>query len=117
MTKKFYPLLKKEDLQGLERKVFKVGELELLLIQLQQELFLIENRCGHFEAPLEDGRLIEKTIACIHHGISFDLRTGEIANRPWETCDPIKVFELCRQDDWLGFELDDRLEDKFEDIG
>jgi len=106
MTKKFYPLISTLDLAEFDRQVFKVGNLELLLLKVQDELFLIENKCGHFGAPLTDGRLTDKTIACIHHGISFDLKTGEISNRPWETCDPIQVFDISCYQNMLGLELE-----------
>ena len=106
MAKKFYPLIAKQDISNDSKQVFKIGQLELLLIAQEQELFLIENKCGHFGAPLEDGRLIDQTIACTHHGISFDLKTGQISNRPWENCDAIKVFEISWQDNMLGVELE-----------
>lgn len=65
-----------------------------LLIIRQGKPYLIENKCGHFGVPLENGQLRDQQIVCPEHGISFDLGTGNIVNRPYENCDPIKVFAL-----------------------
>lgn len=107
MSKKFYPLIAKADLTDFEKQTFSIGQLKLLLIKQNERFFLIENKCGHFGTPLEDGRIVDETIACAHHGISFDLNSGAISNRPWETCDPIQVFEIQWQDDMLGLELEE----------
>lgn len=66
----------------------------LLLIIQKDMVHLIENKCGHFGVPLECGKLHENEIICPEHGISFDLDTGQIVNRPYENCDAIKVFKL-----------------------
>lgn len=64
----------------------------LLLVISQGRYHVIENKCGHFGVPLLNAELHENEIICAEHGISFDLDSGEIINRPYENCDPIKVF-------------------------
>lgn len=71
----------------------------LLLIINKGKPHLIENKCGHFGVPLVvdgqvRGKLRDNEIVCAEHGISFDLVSGEIVNRPYENCDPIKVFAI-----------------------
>jgi len=66
----------------------------LLLIIKQGRPYVIENKCGHFGVPLENSQLRDNEIVCPKHGISFDLDTGKIVNRPYENCDPIRVFSL-----------------------
>ncbi len=63
-----------------------------VLFVFKGKYYLIENKCGHFGVPLLNGRIRDNEIVCAEHGISFDLETGSVVNRPYENCDPIKVF-------------------------
>ncbi|MBT3227000.1 MAG: Rieske 2Fe-2S domain-containing protein [Deltaproteobacteria bacterium] len=101
----FHPLEKKENLFEGYKSVFQVGEISLLLIQHNAKTALIENRCGHFGYELESGKIETDTIVCSQHGISFSLITGEIANRPYENADPIRIFDIVCQDGFLGVVL------------
>ena len=78
------------------KKAFELNDLNLLLIQYNDQVYLIEDKCGHFGVSLIAAKLDEEqdknVIICHHHGISFDLETGEVVNRPWETCDPIRLI-------------------------
>ncbi|MCW8930370.1 MAG: Rieske 2Fe-2S domain-containing protein [Gammaproteobacteria bacterium] len=65
----------------------------LLLVVHQGQYHVIENKCGHFGVPLLNGELSGNEIICTEHGISFDLDSGNIVNRPYENCDPIKTFD------------------------
>lgn len=71
-----------------------LNERTFLLIAHQGKYHVIENKCGHFGVPLSDGKIRENEIVCAEHGISFDLDTGEVVNRPYENCDPLKVLAI-----------------------
>lgn len=101
----FHPLEKPENIEDGYRKAFQIEGLSLLLIQVDDQPFLIENRCGHFGVPLDTGELKGNTIVCSQHGISFGLETGEVVNRPYENADPVRTFELTTRDGYLGVEL------------
>ncbi|GEM_PF-3880812 len=66
----------------------------LLLIRHQRKYYLIKNKCGHFGVPLNNAHLSDNTIICRQHGISFDLESGFIVNRPYENCDALQVYPL-----------------------
>jgi nitrite reductase/ring-hydroxylating ferredoxin subunit len=70
----------------------------LLLVRHQGRLHCIENKCGHFGVPLADGRVVDGTIVCRQHGISFSLASGEVVNRPWENCDKVRVYPVVETD-------------------
>ncbi len=53
-----------------------VGETEIVVIRQGGELFALPDRCTHQRYPLNDGELLEGKIRCVHHGATFDLRTG-----------------------------------------
>ncbi|MFH2131839.1 MAG: Rieske 2Fe-2S domain-containing protein [bacterium] len=101
----FYPLEKRSLLKTGYRKAFDIEGRSLLLIVHRDQPFLVENRCGHFGYPLDEGVIEGDAIVCPQHGISFDLLTGSIANRPYENADPIMTFPLVEQGGMIGVML------------
>lgn len=77
----------------------------LLLLRHQGRLYCVENKCGHFGVPLNDGAVRDGAIVCRHHGISFSLATGEVLNRPWENCDRVRVYPVLEGADEAIIEL------------
>lgn len=53
-----------------------VGDAEIVVIRQGGEFFALPDRCTHQRYPLNDGELLEGKIRCVHHGATFDLRTG-----------------------------------------
>ena len=99
---KFYALERIENISNGYMKPFEVEGTQLLLIQSENQIYLIENRCGHFGVPLDSGHVEDGTIVCSQHSISFSLTTGKIVNRPFENADPIKVFQTAREGEYIG---------------
>ena len=103
----FIPLIKKMELVNGFSQVFSVNKMNLLLIYFNDHIYLLENKCGHFGIPLEEGEIEHSQgndiIICKEHGISFNLSTGMVVNRPWENCDPLSVLEVVHKDDMIGF--------------
>lgn len=54
----------------------RVGDTDIVVIRQGGEFFALPDRCTHQRYPLNDGELLEGKIRCIHHGATFDLRTG-----------------------------------------
>ena len=93
----------KQDFHDKESYEIVIDETSYLLIQQSGKYYFIENRCGHFGISLSDAKLEPNSITCSGHYISFDLTTGEIINRPYESCDKIKTFEVIETDTQLFF--------------
>jgi nitrite reductase/ring-hydroxylating ferredoxin subunit len=74
-------------------------EKSYLLVIQNGKPHLLENKCGHFGVSMAKGYLEDQSIVCPEHGISFDLNTGQVVNRPFENCDPIKVVPVKVIDD------------------
>ena len=53
-----------------------VGDQDLIVIRQAGEVFVLPDRCTHAKYPLNDGELLDGKIKCIHHGATFDLRSG-----------------------------------------
>jgi nitrite reductase/ring-hydroxylating ferredoxin subunit len=107
MNETFIPLIEKLRLFNGFRQVFSANNKRLLLIHINEKTYLIENKCGHFGISLEDALLEQQQdidiIICQEHGISFDLSTGKVVNRPWENCVPVEIFEPVIKDGMVGF--------------
>jgi 3-phenylpropionate/trans-cinnamate dioxygenase ferredoxin subunit len=101
----FYILDKIESIEDDSRRVFEVNGRSLLLIHHQQRFFCVENKCGHFGNPLEEGEIEGNAIFCPVHGISWNLETGEIDNRPYENADPIATFKVEISNGEIGVEI------------
>ena len=74
----FFPAIKDAELKEGTMKSVEVGNVEVLLVRVDGELFAINNRCGHMSAYLSEGSLQDHVVECPLHGARFDLRTGAV---------------------------------------
>ena len=95
----------KQDFIDRDRYEILIEAVNYLLINQSGKYSLLVNQCGHFGVSLLDADLELNTIICSGHGISFDLTTGEIINRPYENCDKLKTYEVKEIDGQLYFDL------------
>jgi nitrite reductase/ring-hydroxylating ferredoxin subunit len=72
----FTPLARLTDLFDGYKKVVQLAGKPYVLLQAQGELYLVENRCPHLDAPLDTGEIQGAVLRCRAHGIAFDLTTG-----------------------------------------
>ena len=76
-------------------------QINFLIINQGGQLFVIEDRCGHFGISLKEGKIENGEIRCPAHGAKFDLETGDLKNDLFEECDPITVFLWRKNNGWL----------------
>lgn len=70
-----------DDLWEGEMKVFPVGKLDVLMVNVQAGVVrAFHNLCPHQDQPLEDGTLDGKILTCAAHLWQFDVETGEGVN-------------------------------------
>lgn len=92
-----------ENLLGEEsKKAVQLDGHRILILRHQGNIHVVENKCGHFGVPLDDGRLEEGNIYCAVHGVGFDLGKGEVINRAQENCSPIRVFPFEIRNGQIG---------------
>ncbi len=96
----FHPLEKLHLLHDGYQKSFRVGRLDLLLIQSEGRTFLIENRCPHMDAPLTRASVIQGVIRCPLHGLQFNLRTGQTEGSVCST--PLKIHVPVYEGNMIG---------------
>jgi len=66
--------------QGEKKKVI-VQEKEILLVNINDAFYAVDNKCPHMGASLVDGKLEGSSIICPKHGSSFDVTTGKVTGR------------------------------------
>ncbi len=72
-----------------------VGDVEIVVIRQGGEFVAMPDRCTHQRYPLSDGELLEGKIKCVHHGATFDLKSGR-ATLP--AIKKIQLFQVAEAD-------------------
>jgi nitrite reductase/ring-hydroxylating ferredoxin subunit len=62
-----------------------VGELKLMIVNVDDKLYAVGRICTHETADLSTGFLIGSAVTCPLHLSRFDVRTGEVQNPPATT--------------------------------
>jgi apoptosis-inducing factor 3 len=73
-----------------------VGEEEVLLVRIGQEIFATAAHCSHYHGPLADGLVVDDTVRCPWHHACFSLRTGEALHAP--ALSPIDCWSVEQRD-------------------
>jgi nitrite reductase/ring-hydroxylating ferredoxin subunit len=63
-------------------KMFKVGEKEYLVANVDGNYHAIGNRCTHAKADLSQGSLEGNIVTCPKHKSKFDVTTGKVISGP-----------------------------------
>ena len=58
---------------------------ELALCNHDGQFYAVSRRCGHMNAPLEQGSLVGPVLTCPLHYMQFDVTTGKALSNPIET--------------------------------
>jgi 3-phenylpropionate/trans-cinnamate dioxygenase ferredoxin subunit len=66
---------------GTTRRVVGTG-VEILLCNVDGQIYAIEDVCTHDGAALDQGELAGKCVVCPRHGASFDVTTGVALTLP-----------------------------------
>jgi 3-phenylpropionate/trans-cinnamate dioxygenase ferredoxin subunit len=88
-----------------EQRVAWDGDTPILVVNLDGELYAVEDRCTHEDFELSAGTVEGGTIECVLHGARFDLRTGEALCAPAYV--PVRRFPVLVADGGV-FTRDDR---------
>lgn len=101
----FYSLANLADMYDGFSAAFNVGGQRLLLLQENGEIFVIENRCPHMDAPLASGRVTQGAIVCRAHGIAFDLRSGRARGPLAGMLDCLRFFPVVYEGNKVGVDI------------
>ncbi len=59
-----------------------VGNTDYCIINSGGKFFAVEDRCGHSNGPLSQGKLEGKIVTCPLHAAQFNIETGEVVKMP-----------------------------------
>lgn len=101
----FFSLANLADLHDGCRVSATIAGRRLLLLQDEGEVFVIDNRCPHMDAPLATGKLDRGAIVCRAHGIAFDLRSGRARGPLAETLECLHFYPVIYEGNKVGVDL------------
>ncbi|WP_249522906.1 non-heme iron oxygenase ferredoxin subunit [Modestobacter marinus] len=85
-----------------------LADVDVAVVQLDGEVYAIQDVCSHADVPLTDGDVDEingaPTIECALHGSCFDLRTGQPTNLP--ATEPVPVYPVRVEGDDVLVDVD-----------
>lgn len=91
-------------------KMSKIGELEVLVANVNGDFYAIPNRCTHMQGDLSQGTLDGKIVTCPRHGSQFDVTTGKSLRGP-------KIVLRFTTDDQPSFKVKVEGKDILVDVG
>lgn len=65
--------------------------LRLAVFRIEDDFYVIGDRCSHAEASLSEGELFGYGVECPLHGSEFDVRTGRPSSLP--ATRPVPVYQ------------------------
>ena len=78
---------------GNKKKVSLEGK-EILLTNINDSYYAVDNTCTHMGGSLYDGNLDGSNIVCPRHGSTFDVKTGKVITRGKLFFVKVKVHDL-----------------------
>jgi NADPH-dependent 2,4-dienoyl-CoA reductase/sulfur reductase-like enzyme/nitrite reductase/ring-hydroxylating ferredoxin subunit len=73
-----------------------VGDEEVLLVQVGDDILAVGAHCTHYHGPLAEGLVTGESVRCPWHHACFDLRTGEAVRAP--ALSPLACWKVERRD-------------------
>jgi nitrite reductase/ring-hydroxylating ferredoxin subunit len=73
-----------------EARGFTAAGREIVLCNVEGEVYALDGICTHEEYPLDGGEVEGTTLTCDWHGATFDVRTGAATGLP--ATRPLRVY-------------------------
>jgi len=100
---KFVKVAEAHEIPKNKMQVFKVEDHEILVVNVEGELYAFENRCPHMGYPLYFGSLKGTVLTCGFHYEKFDVTTGKSLGSV--TDKPLKRFNVKIRNSLVQVEL------------
>lgn len=86
----FTPTISIEELPTGAKKCVIAGPIEVMVVNVQGNVYATQKHCTHAEANLAEGNLEGCIIECPLHGAMFDVRDGKVMSLPATI--PLKTY-------------------------
>lgn len=93
---RFVKVARVEEIAPGEKKTVEVDGVEVVIVNVDGELYAVEDVCTHDGGPLGDGKLEGCQLICPRHGARFDVRTGKALTLP--AFEPVTTYAVKVQD-------------------
>lgn len=77
---------------------------DIAVVNTEQGLFAMLDRCSHADVPLSEGEVDGCTLECLAHGSRFDLRTGKPLEPPAVAAVPIYPVQVDGSDIFIDLD-------------
>jgi 3-phenylpropionate/trans-cinnamate dioxygenase ferredoxin subunit len=81
-----------------------VGETDIALFRVGNDVFAIDDLCSHAQASLSEGEQHGHVVECPRHGGRFDIRTGKAKHFP--AFSPVRTFPVKIEEDGVFVDVD-----------
>ena len=85
-----------------ELKLVEAGDRSVVLLNVEGNIYAIDNECTHTGCDLADGELEGNILECICHGSKFDVLTGAVVNPPAKEPVPTYAVRIDGDDVLVG---------------
>ena len=102
---RYYSLEKLINLHDNYRKLIKIDQHNLLLIQIDGVLHLVESLCPHRGHPLSESDILGDSLRCPLHGYEFDIVSGKLLKATEEPCRNLVTYNLVYENTEVGVML------------
>ncbi|MCH8205630.1 MAG: non-heme iron oxygenase ferredoxin subunit [Chloroflexi bacterium] len=86
------PVAKVGELAAGEMKLVEAGDRAIVLLNVEGELYALDNECTHAGCDLADGDLEGNILECPCHGSRFNVVTGAVENPP--AVEPVPTYPV-----------------------
>lgn len=86
----FTPTISIEELEPGSKKRVTLNGLELMIVNVNGNVYATQKSCSHAESDLTEGNLEGCIIECPMHGAMFDITDGRVLSLP--ATSPLKVY-------------------------
>jgi len=87
---KFYPVTSIKTIKTGSAKSFNLQGRNILIANVDNEFFAIDDMCSHEDSPLSLGCLKNELISCTLHGSRFNVKTGLPVEEP--ATEPVQTY-------------------------
>ncbi len=84
-----------EDLENDQPRCFRLQDMDVLIVRHADQVYAVQNRCGHMSAALHRGEYTDNLIVCPLHGAGFRIETGEVE---WTAIIPPPISEYIHSE-------------------
>lgn len=67
-----------EELDHDQPRCYRVNGQDIFIVRHWDQIYALQNRCGHMSAALHKGEYTDGLIVCPLHGAAFDVQTGAV---------------------------------------